>query len=142
MCIKGLDKDYLPKTGDVMVLKSDKTLRPCKNFTCDVSVLDIPGELKVGYCPTGIVRTAKCAMKLTNILWRSGKDTDNVQVENPTTIKAGDTARLVFEPQKPFVCEKFENCDGLGRLALMEGGQAAILGRIIDVEFIEPAVRK
>jgi len=142
MCVKGLDKDYLPKTGDVIVLKSDKTLRPCKNFTCDVSVLDIPGELKVGYCPTGIVRTAKSAMKLTKILWRSGKDTNNVQVENPTTIKAGDTARLVFEPQKPFVCEKFENCDGLGRLALMEGGQAAILGRIIDVEFVEPVVRK
>ena len=137
MSIKGLDKDYLPKIGDVMVLKSDKSLRPCKNFTVDVSVLDIPGELKVGYCPTGIVRTAKSAIKMTKILWRSGKDTNNVQIENPSTIKAGDTARLVFEPQHPFVCDKFENCDGLGRIAILEGNGAAMLGRIIDVELIE-----
>jgi elongation factor 1-alpha len=142
MSIKGLDKDYLPKTGDVIVLKSDKSLRPCKSFTCDVSVLDIPGELKVGYCPTGIVRTAKSAMKLKQILWRSGKDTNNVQVETPATIKSGDTARVVFEPQHPFVCEKFENCDGLGRIAILEGNGAVMLGRICDIEFVDPVVRK
>ena len=44
MNIKGLDKNNLPRTGDVMVLKSDTTLKPVKNFTAQIKTHDIPGE--------------------------------------------------------------------------------------------------
>lgn len=36
MNIKGLDKGNMPRTGDVMILKSDQTLKPCQNFTAQV----------------------------------------------------------------------------------------------------------
>lgn len=36
MNIKGLDKGNMPRTGDVMILKSDQTLKPCKDFTAQV----------------------------------------------------------------------------------------------------------
>jgi len=37
MNIKGLDKGNMPRTGDVMILKSDTTLKPVKDFTAQVS---------------------------------------------------------------------------------------------------------
>jgi elongation factor 1-alpha len=39
MNIKGLDKGNMPRTGDVMILKSDQTLKPCKDFTAQVRLL-------------------------------------------------------------------------------------------------------
>jgi translation elongation factor EF-Tu-like GTPase len=38
MNIKGLDKGNMPRTGDVMILKSDTTLKPVKDFTAQVRV--------------------------------------------------------------------------------------------------------
>jgi len=39
MNIKGLDKGNMPRTGDVMILKSDATLKPCANFTAQVGAV-------------------------------------------------------------------------------------------------------
>jgi elongation factor 1-alpha len=36
MNIKGLDKGNMPRTGDVMILKSDGTLKPVSDFTAQV----------------------------------------------------------------------------------------------------------
>jgi hypothetical protein len=36
MNIKGLDKGNMPRTGDVMILKSDATLKPCSDFTAQI----------------------------------------------------------------------------------------------------------
>ena len=36
--IKGLDKGNMPRTGDVMILKADTTLKPCQNFTAQIQV--------------------------------------------------------------------------------------------------------
>ena len=45
MNIKGLDKGNMPRTGDVMILKSDATLKQVKDFTAQIQTLDIPGEV-------------------------------------------------------------------------------------------------
>ena len=63
-----------------------------------------------------------------------GKDTNNQKVPNPTDIKQGDAAELVFECVQPFVVDKFSNCEGLGRVAVMDGGSVVMLGKVIDVE--------
>merc|ERR1711966_422435 len=53
MNIKGLDKLNMPHTGDVMVYKTDTTLKPVPDFNAQIQTLDIPGELKCGYSPIG-----------------------------------------------------------------------------------------
>lgn len=68
--IKGLKKDRMPRVGDVMILKSDGSLRPCKNFTAQVQTLDIPSEVKVGYSPIGFVRCGRSACKITKFNWK------------------------------------------------------------------------
>jgi len=49
--IRGLRKENMPRTGDIMVLKKDSTLKICKTFTAQVQVLNLPGELKVSLFP-------------------------------------------------------------------------------------------
>jgi len=135
--IKGLNKDYMPKVGDILILKSDTTLKSPKKFHATVQVLDHPGELKCGYCPIVHVRTAKAPCKIVQLKWKKGKETNHQKVENPTYLKAADVAEVVFEvdPQHPIVVDKFENTEGLARIAIMDGSQAVMLGKVINVEF-------
>ena len=49
MNIKGLDKQNMPRSGDVMVYKKDTSLGACDNFDAQIQVLDIPGEIKVDF---------------------------------------------------------------------------------------------
>ena len=131
--IKGLDK-FKPKTGDIMILKKDDSLRKCTKFVAQVQVLDHPGELKVGYCPIVFCRTARSACKITAIHWKQGKETANEKVENPPFIKAGEMAEIEFAPQQPFCVEDFNSCEGLARIAVMDGNEAVFLGKVVSFE--------
>jgi elongation factor 1-alpha len=134
MNIKGLDKNNMPHTGDVMVLKSDKTLKHTKTFVAQVQTLDIPGELKKGYSPIGFVRCGRAACKLLEIQWKMGKETGNKKVENPTSLKSNEMAQVAFEPIQPLIVDNFKNCEGLSRIAFLDGNTAVMLGKIVSVE--------
>jgi len=135
MCIKGLNKDYLPSIGDIMVLKNDNTLKTAKRFTTQVQVLDHPGELKIGYTPIVFARTSRSACKIVSISWKIGKETGNKKVENPPYVKQNEAAEIVWEPQQPFVVEAYEKCEGLGRIAIMDGNSVVMIGKVTNVEF-------
>jgi elongation factor 1-alpha len=133
--VKNLDKINMPRCGDVMVLKTDKSLLACANFTAVVQVLDHPGELKVGYSPIAFIRTGRSAARIAKLNWKIGKETGGAKAENPTSLKANEMAEVVFEPQQPFVCEAFDACEGLGRVAILEGASVVMLGKCTAVEF-------
>jgi elongation factor 1-alpha len=132
--VKGLVKENMPRVGDVMILKSDDTIGRAGKFTAQVQILNHPGELKVGYTPVGFVRTGRSALKMTEIKWKIGKETGNKKLENPANLKANEMAEVSFEPQQPFVVDTFKNCEGLGRVAIMEGNGVVMLGKIVTVE--------
>jgi elongation factor 1-alpha len=133
--IKGLKKENMPRVGDVMILKSDKSINRCKSFTTQVRVLDHPGELKPGYCPIAFVRTGRSAVRLTKIDWKVGKETGNTKLEDPISLKSNEMAQAVFAPEQPFIVDSFKSCEGLGRVALMEGASVIMLGKVVKVEF-------
>jgi len=133
--VKNLTKENMPRVGDVMVLKTDTTLKQCKSFTAQVQILDHPGELKIGYCPIAFIRTGRSACRIAAINWKIGKETGGQKQENPPHLKANEMAEVVFEPQQPFVAEAFDNCEGLGRVAIMEGSSVVMLGKAVSVEF-------
>lgn len=135
--VKGLKKENMPKVGDVLVLKSDQTVKIPVRFTAQVKVIDHQGELKVGYTPVACVRTSKAAIKMVAINWRMNKDTGNKKSENPPFVKANDMAEVVFEakPEKPLIVEDFKKCEGLGRLAIFEGNSVVMLGKVVSVEY-------
>jgi elongation factor 1-alpha len=65
MNMKGLDKQNMPRAGDVMVLKTDTTLSAVASFDAQIQVMDIPNEIKTGYSPIGFVRCGRAACKIT-----------------------------------------------------------------------------
>ena len=132
--VKGLEKANMPHVGDIMILKSDKTLVRTKSFTVQIVVLDHPGQLKVGYTPIAFVRTGRSACKLSKIVFKMGKSTGQQKVENPPFVENGDMAECEFEPVQPFVVESFKECAGLGRVAIMEGNSVVMLGKVVKVE--------
>jgi elongation factor 1-alpha len=132
--IKGLPKDNMPRVGDVMIKKTDNSIGITKSFTAQVQVMNHPGELKVGYTPIAFVRTGRSAVKLTEIQWKIGKDTQGQKAEQPANLKATDMAQVVFAPTQAFVVDTFKNCEGLGRIAIMEGNSVVMLGKVIKAE--------
>jgi len=133
MNIKGLDKGNMPRTGDVMILKSDSTLQPCKSFAAAIQTLDIPGEVKAGYSPIGFVRCGRAACKMTEIKWKVGKETGGKKLEAPHALKANEMAEVVFEPCQPLIVDSFKNCEGLSRIAFLDGNTAVMLGKVTTV---------
>lgn len=140
--IKGLDKLNMPRVGDVMITQDDKTLTSCKNFKAQVQILDHPGQLKVGYAPVAFVRTGRSAAKIKAIIWKMGKETGGAKAGNPQYVKANEVAEIVFEPQTPFVVEEFKKCEGLGRVAIMEGNTVVMLGKIVARNQEEAEIQK
>jgi len=133
--VKGLSKENMPRVGDVMIKKDDDTLKACQDFTAQVQVLDHPGELKIGYSPIAFIRTGRSACRIAKINWKIGKETGGAKAPEPKCVKANEMAEVVFEPQQPFVAESFKACEGLGRVAIMEGASVVMLGKAIAVTF-------
>merc|ERR1711937_840686 len=135
---KNVPEANMPRVGDVMILKTDSSLQRTKSFTAQVQVLNHPGTLKVGYSPIAFARTARSAVKMSSIMWKMGKETGGQKAESPQSIKAGEMGACVFEPQQPFVVDSFKVCEGLGRVAIMEGNSVVMLGKAVKTEpFVE-----
>ena len=75
MNVKNLDKQNMPRSGDVMIYKKDTTLSAVKSFDAQIQVLDIPNEIKVGYSPIGFVRCGRAACRVSALKWKMGKET-------------------------------------------------------------------
>ena len=133
--IKGLDKQNMPKVGDIISLEKEPLLEPVESFIAQVAVQEHPGQLKPGFSPCVHVRTAKSACKMTKILWKMGKKTGNEKLEEPPFLERGESAEIEFIPQQPIYLEKFDTCQGLGRIAVMDSNQLVMLGKVIDVKY-------
>jgi len=130
--IRGLCRENMPRKGDIMILKTDYSLRKCSEFTCQVQVMYHHRELKVGYSPVAYVRTARSVVRITRIKWKISSMTGNKKEYNPPYIKAKEMAEVVFQPQQPLVVDSFKNCEGLGRIAMMDGSFVVMIGKVLE----------
>jgi len=131
MNVKNLDKQNMPHSGDVMIYKKDTSLSPVKDFNAQIQVLDIPNEIKTGYSPIGFVRCGRAACRITGFKWKMGKETGGKKMEEPHSLKSNEMAECVFEPQQPLVADTFKNCEGLSRIAFMDGNGVVMLGKVV-----------
>merc|ERR1711865_206482 len=139
MNVKSLDKQNMPRSGDVMVYKKDTTLSAVKSFDAQIQVLDIPNEIKVGYSPIGFVRTGRAACRVSALKWKMGKETGGKKMEEPHALKSNEMAQVTFEPQQPLFADSFKNCEGLSRIAFMDGNGCVMLGKVTNCEKKEDA---
>merc|ERR1719361_2883581 len=141
--VKGLNKENMPKVGDVMYVKDEKNdddpPKAAETFRAAVFVQDHPGQLKCandqglgGFTPSIHVRTAKAPCQLLKILWKRGKSTSNAKVEDPVYIEAGDEAECIFKPKGPLCVDAYDVCNPLGRMAAMDSNSLIMLGRVLE----------
>merc|ERR1711916_342367 len=121
---------------EVIFLPTHTAANKCevKDFTAQVQTLDIPGELKAGYSPIGFVRCGRSACKMTTLKWKIGKETGRKKLESPHSLKSNEAAEIVLEPQQALVVDSFKNCEGLSRIAFLDGNTAVMLGKVVAVE--------
>jgi len=63
-----------------------------------------------------------------------GKETGGKKMEEPPSLKSNEMAECTFEPQQPLVADSFKNCEGLSRVAFMDGNGVVMLGKVTTVE--------
>ena len=59
-----------------------------------------------------------------------GKETGGKKLEGPHALKANEMAQVVFEPCQPLVVDHFKACEGLSRIAFLDGNTAVMLGKV------------
>ena len=60
-------------------------------------------------------------------------------MEEPHSLKSNEMAECNFQPQQPLVCDSFKNCEGLSRIAFMDGNGVVMLGKVTAAERKEDA---
>jgi len=124
--------------GDVAIPAAEKKTAAMR-FTCQVAVQDHPGQLKKGFNPIIFVRTGKAAYRIAAINWKVGKSTNKVKVENPELVEYRDQAEIVFESTgknaKQLFMETYSDCEGLGRVVIMDSNSLVMLGKVVAVEY-------
>ena len=69
---------------------------------------------------------------MKRINWKlHAKRTNGNKMEGAYYIETGDAV----EPNLPLFCEKFDDSPGLGRVAVMDSNQLAMLGKVTNVEY-------
>ena len=66
--------------------------------------------------------------------WKMGKETGGKKMEDPHSLKSNEMAQCSFQPQQPLVCDTFKNCEGLSRVAFMDGNGVVMLGKVVSCE--------
>ena len=56
-------------------------------------------------------------------------------MENPHSLKSNEMAEVVFVPQQPLVVDSFKNCEGLSRIAFLDGNTAVMLGKVTQLTY-------
>jgi elongation factor 1-alpha len=62
-----------------------------------------------------------------------GKETGGKKLEAPHALKANEMAQVTFEPVQPLVVDSFKSCEGLSRIAFLDGNTAVMLGKVVTV---------
>ena len=101
--VKGLDKNNMPRSGDVMVCKKDTTLGQTLEFDAQILVLDVPNEIKAGHSLIGFVRCGRAACRISALQWKMGKEAGGKKVENLILSKSNVMAQCIFQPQQLLV---------------------------------------
>lgn len=135
--VKGITVKEL-KRGYVTSNLNNKPAKEAQDFVAQVIVLNHPGQITNGYCPVLDCHTSHIACKFETITEKIDRRSGAVLEENPSFIKAGDAARVLFVPKKNMCVETFTEFPPLGRFAVRDMKQTIAVGVIKEVTFKPP----
>merc|ERR1711957_1092502 len=87
---------------------------------------------RVGWKKSFVAKSGRLIFELGGI---SSREMEKLKAEADTMGKGAFAFYMdKFEPQQPFVCDSFKQCEGLGRIAIMEGNGVVMLGKVVKCE--------
>merc|ERR1712029_856190 len=78
-------------------------------------------------------RSKRSTSPATKFNFKVGKETGGKKMDSPHSLKSNEMAEVVFVPQQPLVVDSFKNCEGLSRIAFLDGNTAVMLGKVTAV---------
>jgi len=130
--------------GDVCGDSKNDPPKEVKSFDAQIVIMRHPGQINVGYTPVIDCHTAHIACRFSELKSKIDKRTNKELEQSPKFLKAGDSAIVTMEPQKPMCVESFNQYAPLGRFAVRDMKQTIAVGITKNVQKIETgqSVRK
>ena len=120
------------------------------SFTAMVFVVNHPGKLNKtygnmnywkkpinGYCPIVFISTWRCSCRIMDIVWKSGKSTNNIKTEQNGRygmIEQGDSAEVIFRPITRLNAFCYDEIEKYGRITVYDDYKLVLMGKILSVE--------
>ena len=130
--VRGIAKNDV-RRGDVMG-ESAHPPTVAKSFKAQITVLNHPSVITVGYTPVFHCHTAQVACRFEKLDKKLDPKTGGTAQENPEFLKTGDSAIVTIVPTKPMVIENAKEFPQLGRFAIRDMGKTVAAGVCIEVE--------
>merc|ERR1719388_552794 len=104
-----------------------------ESILAQVIVLDHPGEIRVGYCPSIAVHTAQVPCEFEELLSKIDRKTGKETEANPTSVKTGEVVSVRMRPIDKVCIEVFSAYPSLGRFTIRDHGRTVAVGVVKEV---------
>merc|ERR1711862_762161 len=103
---------------------------PCADadwFQAQTKVLDHPGIIRAGYCPSIAVGTAQVPCEFEELQSKLDPKTGKDAESNPEGAKTGDIVMVTMRPRAGVCMEMFSAYPTLGRFAVRDHGRTVAI---------------
>lgn len=123
------------KRGMILSSASNDAAAHAESFLAQVIVLDHPGQIQNGYCPSIALHTAKVPCEFEELLAKIDRKT---KAETPFApgdqgAKSGDVVTVRMRPRVLTCVEAFSAYPSLGRFAVRDHGRTVAVGVVKEV---------
>jgi elongation factor 1-alpha len=120
--------------GMVASSSTDDPVADCEAMVAQVIVLDHPGSIRDGYCPSLAVHTAQVPCEFEELLAKIDRKTgEPAEGAAPECAKTGDVVRVRMRPISKVCIETFSAYASLGRFTIRDHGRVVAVGVVKEV---------
>ena len=131
--IKGLDKQNMPRVGDVMVYKKDTTLDQAASSTRRSRRSTSPARSRSATRPSASCAAAARRAGDSRSTGRSARRPAARRWRTRTRSSRTRWRRSPSSRSSRSCATRFKNCEGLSRIAFLDGNTAVMLGKVTTV---------
>ena len=123
------------KAGIIISDAENNPAREVVSFEGEIVIVKCPGVIKPSYKPTFHCYTLQTRCKFKQLLETSKMPDRSEKEENPTELRTGRFAVVLFEPDHPFYIEPFETFPPFGRFVIRDNGHVTCVGIVKKVNY-------
>lgn len=103
-----------------------------ESFLAQVMILDHPGSIRAGYCPSIAIHTAQIPCEFEKLVAQIDRKTKS-ENPNPEKVKTGDAVTVRMKPRGHVCIESFSVFPSLGRFSVRDHGRTVAVGVVKEV---------